>query len=104
LEFVKDQHGSQERKYTGEPYWTHVVAVAEQVFPVAPETVEAAFCHDLIEDTDCTPGLLFVFLLGAGYDRSDARCITDWVIELTDVYVKSDFPELNRKKTESSRG
>ena len=32
LEYVKQQHGDQERKYTGEPYHVHLTAVAEIVW------------------------------------------------------------------------
>ena len=48
----------QRRKYTGEPYWQHPVAVAEivsAVEAVTPEMIAAAFLHDVLEDTDVTP-------------------------------------------------
>lgn len=42
----------QVRKYSGEPYWTHPVAVAAIVAPfVSDEGVEAAYLHDVLEDT-----------------------------------------------------
>lgn len=31
LEFAKKAHGDQKRKYTGEPYWTHVKEVGDIV-------------------------------------------------------------------------
>ena len=45
----------QKRKYTGEPYHLHCVAVAEMVRAYAPEAdaamIRAALLHDVIEDT-----------------------------------------------------
>lgn len=57
LNFAKLAHGTQVRKYTGEPYWHHLVAVAALVSQVrnrSIEMVEAALLHDVIEDTDST--------------------------------------------------
>ncbi len=48
----------QRRKYTGEPYWRHPVAVAEivsAVETVTPEMIAAALLHDVLEDTGVTP-------------------------------------------------
>jgi len=44
----------QTRKYSGEPYIVHPVAVAELVMsvPHTPEMVAAALLHDVLEDTD----------------------------------------------------
>jgi (p)ppGpp synthase/HD superfamily hydrolase len=46
----------QKRKYTGESYWKHPVAVAELVktVPHTPEMIAAALLHDCVEDTPCT--------------------------------------------------
>lgn len=48
----------QRRKYTGEPYHLHCVAVAERVREVIgdrdPAMVEAALLHDVLEDTHVT--------------------------------------------------
>ncbi|MCE7992416.1 MAG: metal-dependent phosphohydrolase [Roseivirga sp.] len=97
LAFVKEQHGQQKRKYTGDPYWTHVYSVAERVSQLVPEGIEIALGHDLLEDTSCTYELLKSFLSKNGYTASEATQIADGVVELTDVFVKEDYPELNRK-------
>lgn len=97
LEFVKQQHGDQQRKYTGDPYWTHVYSVAERVSELVPEGIEIALGHDLLEDTSCTYELLVSFLNRNGYTSSEATQIADGVVELTDVFVKENYPELNRK-------
>ncbi|HEY8576847.1 MAG TPA: HD domain-containing protein [Devosia sp.] len=56
--FAAAAHGSidQRRKYTGEPYIVHPVAVAALVrsVPHTPEMVAAAYLHDVVEDTPVT--------------------------------------------------
>ena len=57
LQFATEAHGSQVRKYTGEPYITHPIAVADIVRTVEGHTEEmlvAAVLHDVVEDTDVT--------------------------------------------------
>lgn len=49
-------HGSQRRKYTGEPYVIHPIGVSKIVETVShtPEMVAAALLHDVVEDTPVT--------------------------------------------------
>jgi len=56
LEFATAAHGDQKRKYTGEPYITHPIAVAEIVKTVqhTDEMIAAALLHDVVEDTHVT--------------------------------------------------
>lgn len=106
LEFVKEQHGDQMRKYSETPYWFHLVNVAETAFQFLRDGVEVALCHDLIEDTDCTDHQLQTELKRIGYSEKEAEEITRAVVELTDVYIKKDYPDLNRrtrKKKEAER-
>lgn len=54
--FAAIAHQWQVRKYTGEPYIAHpasVVALVQSV-PHTPEMVDAAWLHDVVEDTDAT--------------------------------------------------
>lgn len=97
LEFVKEQHGDQIRKYVGTPYWTHTYEVAEIVSEFVDGTIEIAFCHDLLEDTDCTQGLLLSELLEIGYEYEEAMDIVVGVVELTDVFTHEAYPQFNRK-------
>ncbi|WP_243516975.1 sodium:solute symporter family protein [Candidatus Cardinium sp. cBcalN1] len=55
ISFIKEAHGTAMRK-SGEPYYTHPMAVAEIVLTVTkdPDTILAALLHDLIEDTNVT--------------------------------------------------
>jgi|SRR5210317_88740 len=52
-EFARTHHGEQTRKYTGELYITHPIAVAELVAEHIKdvETICAALLHDVVEDT-----------------------------------------------------
>jgi guanosine-3',5'-bis(diphosphate) 3'-pyrophosphohydrolase len=98
LDFVKGKHDGQKRKYTGNPYWNHLVHVAEIVNKYNPNLIEIALCHDILEDTNCKEGELAKQLLDIGYDSLDIITITDSVIELTDKYTKDNYPNLNRGK------
>ncbi|HYD19177.1 MAG TPA: HD domain-containing protein [Patescibacteria group bacterium] len=58
--FAAMKHAKQVRKYSGDPYLTHLMRVAQKLeslevyFPVTDEMLQAAVLHDVIEDTDCT--------------------------------------------------
>ena len=54
LEFVIKSHGDQKRKYTGEPYWKHLIEVAGIVATVDSDPLPNAIAlgHDLLEDTE----------------------------------------------------
>lgn len=56
--FAAKAHASidQRRKYTGQPYIVHPVAVAALVrsVPHTPEMIAAAYLHDVVEDTPVT--------------------------------------------------
>jgi len=106
LEFVKEQHGEQVRKYTGEPYWHHLVSVAQIVSKYEPDGIEIALCHDLFEDTKCTKTCLYEHLTENGYKHSEAIIIRNCVVDLTDVFTTENYPKLNReerKKREAER-
>ncbi len=91
-EFAKKAHGNQKRKYTGEPYVNHPVAVAKIVMEVFPDVdcVCAALLHDVIEDTDAT----YQDLIDAGFMFP----IADLVRELSDVSKPEDGNRATRKE------
>src|SRR5690606_11831272 len=91
------QHGDQQRKYNGEPYWHHLVSVAKIASKHVDGAIEIAFCHDLLEDTACTYQDLQKIIQENGYSKKEALEICDVTKELTDVYIKEDYPDLNRK-------
>jgi len=53
ITFAVKSHGEQKRKYTGEPYATHPLAVMRMVqeVPHTTEMLVAAVLHDVVEDT-----------------------------------------------------
>lgn len=88
--FAAAAHEGQKRNYTGEPYYTHLVAVAHRV-ALAPDadeaTVAAAYLHDTLEDTPATYAQL-VSEFGAE--------VADLVVEVTNVYTSKVYPHLDR--------
>ena len=88
LNFATRAHLYQLRKYTDDPYIIHPVAVANMV--------NAALLHDVLEDTSVTHAELRAFLF-QNFVAVDASDILNLVVELTDVFTKEDFPDLNRK-------
>jgi len=56
LKFATKAHGDQKRKYTGDPYIVHPIAVANIVktVPHTDEMIAAALLHDVVEDTPVT--------------------------------------------------
>ena len=56
LKFATKAHEGQTRKYTGEPYVNHPIAVARLVKKVSDDKrmEAAALLHDVVEDTDVT--------------------------------------------------
>ena len=97
LRFTKDAHGGQLRKYTNDPYILHPIAVAEMVKDAGGDEnmVNAALLHDVLEDTNVTHSELRAFLFRR-FVTVSASDILNLVVELTDVFTKEDFPDLNR--------
>lgn len=96
--FAVEAHGSigQVRKYTGEPYHVHVHSVAELVATKTndEEILAAACLHDILEDVAPTmPNYGREAILQEFGER-----VLNLVIELTDVFTKENYPDLNRKK------
>lgn len=97
-EYADHAHGDQMRKYSDERYIVHPVRVMETVrdYISDPPVLAAALLHDVLEDTDVTSDEMKAFLFTV-MNRQDAERTIDLVEELTDVYIKRNFPRLNRK-------
>jgi (p)ppGpp synthase/HD superfamily hydrolase len=102
--FAHAAHDStkQVRKYSGLPYWVHTDEVAEIVSSVTndPEIIAAAHLHDVLEDVNIPPYTAEDILNQFG------RRVLSFVEDLTDVYVKENYPDFNRsqrKELESIR-
>jgi guanosine-3',5'-bis(diphosphate) 3'-pyrophosphohydrolase len=97
--FAEAAHGDQQRKYSRNPYIEHPVRVmrlcSEYTADIA--VLSAALLHDVLEDTDVPGHKMKEFLLQT-MTEPDATRTYRMVQELTDVYVKADYPEWNRRK------
>lgn len=96
--FADRAHGDQVRKYTGERYIGHPVRVMELVLEFNNDVavLAAALLHDVLEDTAVTPDQLRSFLASV-LPAQEADRTVEIVVELTDVFIKSDYPSLNRR-------
>ena len=95
--FVTLKHDQQKRKYTNEPYITHVRAVADMADGKCKFGYEIGLCHDLLEDTDCTVDELENALFRFGYKPDEVITIVMGTVDLTDIYTHEAYPNLNRK-------
>lgn len=95
IQFAVDAHGEQKRKYTGEPYVTHPLAVMKivQEVPHTTEMLIAAVLHDVVEDTPVT-----IFEIK---DRF-GPVVADYVNGLTDVSTPEDGNRATRKAMDRS--
>ena len=94
--FANNAHGSQQRKYTADPYIVHPIRVMEMCRQYTDHLpiLCAALLHDVLEDTLTTKLEIESFLRTIMSDSVEA---TSLVEELTDVYVKDKFPRMNRR-------
>ena len=92
------QAAGQLRKYSGEPYWHHPVAVAEIVSAVetaTPEMIAAALLHDVLEDTHVTP---------MDIEECFGQQVAALVHELTDQFIDPEIGNrAHRKALERDR-
>jgi (p)ppGpp synthase/HD superfamily hydrolase len=105
LEWVKRQHEGQLIRRSAEPYLNHLTAVAG-LAAIIPFGYEIGLCHDLLEETRVTQLQLQNQLKSIGYDNQEALLISGCVSELTDVFTKDSFPDVDkktRKKREAAR-
>ncbi len=100
LLYVRFFHRGQERKFKDEYYYHHLVRVAKMAEKFYPAGVsfEIGLCHDLFEDTSCTPSRLDWFLKLIGYNLTDKARIVMGVLDLTDRYTPGTYPQYNRSE------
>ena len=98
-DFADRAHGDQRRKYTPERYIVHPVRVMKIVQKYSSELSvhAAALLHDVLEDTPVTDDDIRSFLSPLMNQSQTAKTI-NLVIELTDVFIKSAYPKLNRRQ------
>jgi (p)ppGpp synthase/HD superfamily hydrolase len=97
--FADKAHGNQQRKYSPERYIVHPIRVMQlckqhhQPLPV----LAAALLHDVLEDTPVKEADIQQFLTPLMSEAETNETVA-LVVELTDVYVKEQYPQWNRKK------
>lgn len=98
-EFAGNAHTGQKRKYSDDPYIVHPVRVMKMCSNYTNDTavLASALLHDVLEDTPVGKEDLEGFLLTV-MDRETALRTSRLVVELTDVYIKDDYPQWNRRK------
>lgn len=99
IEFADQAHEDQTRKYSPDRYIVHPIRVMKTCseYTDSLPILAAAVLHDVLEDTPYTQDDISAFL--ESYMNEAERNLTiSLVIELTDVYVKENFPKLNRFK------
>ena len=91
IRFATHHHSGQVRKYTGDPYITHPLAVAEIVRSVShtEEMIIAALLHDVIEDTSAKSWMIN-FMFGSE--------VCEYVFWLTDISKPEDGSRAERKR------
>lgn len=98
-QFADKVHGTQQRKYSGQAYIVHPVAVMrickEYTDDIA--VLAAALLHDVLEDTDVMAGQLKTYLHSV-LDVPEADHTFRLVQDLTDEFTKEKYPKLNRKE------
>lgn len=101
-QFAAKAHESQRRKFTDEPYIVHPVRVMKRCRKYTNDlpVLAAALLHDVLEDTSVTALQMKVFL-SAIMDTASTERTLMLVDELTDRFVKADYPKLNRRTRKS---
>jgi guanosine-3',5'-bis(diphosphate) 3'-pyrophosphohydrolase len=99
IEFADQAHDTQMRKYTPERYIVHPIRVMELCRKYTNDIaiLAAAILHDVLEDTPVTVKEMRVFLEGLMNNQDTSRTIK-LVEELTDEYIKTAYPQWNRRK------
>lgn len=97
-EFADQAHGSQMRKYTNQRYIVHpmeVMHICAEITDALP-LLSASLLHDVLEDTEINEREIMTFLQTL-MSTSDAQITLDRVIDLTDIYTKVAYPNMNRR-------
>lgn len=101
-EQIKIWHGTQLRKYTNVPYWTHPVEVKNILKERGYNEIALliALGHDLLEDTEATTKDICNFLTNLGHYSASAYqayLVCKGIEHLTDFFTVENFPTYNRK-------
>jgi guanosine-3',5'-bis(diphosphate) 3'-pyrophosphohydrolase len=106
IQLFREAHDSinQKRKYTFEPYWVHTEEVADTFLSYFPDDEDGAIIalgHDYDEDVVTKLKEEKRLKELTAFDaRVDAfgQAVRSGITDLTDVFVKENYPDLNRKE------
>jgi (p)ppGpp synthase/HD superfamily hydrolase len=101
-QFAAKAHGSQRRKFIDEPYIAHPIRVMELCKEYTTDTtvLAAALLHDVLEDTPVSKEEIQHFL-STLMDASTTERTVRLVDELTDRFIKANYPQWNRRVRKS---
>jgi (p)ppGpp synthase/HD superfamily hydrolase len=100
--FAAEAHHGQMRKYASEPYINHPKRVMGICMKVTNDecVLAAALLHDVLEDTEVTEDQM-IKSLKTSMSHLEAGMTLQYVRQLTDVFIKNDYPYWNRRKRKS---
>lgn len=98
-DFGDAAHGEQLRKYAPDRYMVHPKRVMQKLENYTDDItiLAAALLHDVLEDTSVTAKEIEDFLNTLLTSEQSKKTVS-LVIDLSDVFVKRDYPKLNRKE------
>ena len=101
--FANAAHEGIKRK-SGEPFILHPLSVSMIVaknIGLGATSICASILHDVVEDTDRGFNDIHNMLTTVLVKRRSISFVMKYVIDLTDVYDKTAYPELNRRERKS---
>lgn len=103
IDYTDKAHGEQRRKYTPERYIVHPLRVMNTCKRVTDDLciLGAAVMHDVLEDTAVQKNEMEIFLRTLMPEHMALRTL-HLVVDLTDVFVKKDYPHLNRRSRKAN--
>lgn len=98
-QFATLAHEGQLRKFAPEPFVVHPIRVMQTCAHYCSDytVLSAALLHDVLEDTDVTRHDMYDFLRTV-MEPHPAQRTVKLVEQLTDVYIKDNYPHWNRRK------
>lgn len=101
LLYVRFFHRGQKSKVIyGEVYYKQPLRVAKSAMKFYPTGVsfEIGLCHDLFNNTSCTPSRLGKALKFLGYNLTETAKIVHGVEDLTNEYTYENYPQYSRSE------
>lgn len=95
LDFATRKHAGQVRKFSGEPYITHPIAVARIAKTIAPKGIDprlleaVALLHDTMEDTDTTYDDILSLFEDELFGIEVANCVSVLTKSLGETYLSA---------------